>query len=215
MDNTKTPNYTISIDNPKKYLSGNPLVKILMNNFYLTIFKLIEFCLPFENLIDVGCGEGFSIYKLRKRFPVNMFSIVGADINKESLEICRCINPNIPLYEENIYKLSFPSKEFDVVMCLESLEHLQYPEDAIKELCRISKRYLLLSVPNEPFFSLSAFIRGKYVRSFGRTPEHLQFWTSYNFVKVISKNTRVLKLRRPFPWTVALCEVIDSENINT
>lgn len=199
------PSYTSS-SNLKKYQSKNPLAKFLLNNFYSEIYGLIEFCLPIKNLVDVGCGEGFGIYRLQRKFSGESFTITGVDISKKSLEICKKMNPSVPLYEGDIYKLPFASKKFEMVMCLETLEHLEHPEVALEELCRVSKKYLLLSVPNEPLFSLSTFIRGKYMRNFGRLPEHLQFWSSGKFIKLISKRTKLKKVRKPFPWAIVLCE---------
>lgn len=201
-------NYTISPDNHKKYQSRNFLVKFLLNNFYATIYELMEKCLPIENLIDIGCGEGFDIYNMRQRFAGKNFSIVGADINEESLRECQKLNPGILLFKEDVYALSFPAKSFDLVVCLETLEHLESPEIALTELCRIGKKHILLSVPNEPIFSFSNLIRGKNIKNLGRSPEHLQFWNTKRFVKFISPKIRIKTIKKSFPWVIILGEII-------
>lgn len=51
----------------------------------------------------------------------------------------------------NIRALPFPDRQFDLVVCTEVLEHL--PDDVLRqgvtELARVSRRYLLVSVPFE------------------------------------------------------------------
>jgi hypothetical protein len=46
-----------------------------------------------------------------------------------------------------VYKLPFPDESFDTVLCAETLEHLERPEEAVKELMRVSKRSVSISVP--------------------------------------------------------------------
>ena len=70
---------------------------------------------------------------------------------------------------------------------------------------RVTKKYILLSVPNEPFFILANFLRGKYLKSFGNHPEHINHWTFLGFEKMLKKNgLTVVKSRHPFAWSLVL-----------
>ena len=42
----------------------------------------------------------------------------------------------------------FPDNSFDCVLCLDVLEHLENIHDVFDELCRIAKKYVILSLPN-------------------------------------------------------------------
>ncbi len=58
--------------------------------------------------------------------------------------------------------LSFKDKEFDVVVALDVLEHLDNPHFTIKELMRVGKKYLYISLPNMYHFTFRYnFLRGK------------------------------------------------------
>ncbi len=56
-------------------------------------------------------------------------------------------NPDI---EVNLEKQTIPfdDNSFDCVMCLDVLEHLDNIHDVFDELCRVSKRYVIISLPN-------------------------------------------------------------------
>ena len=44
--------------------------------------------------------------------------------------------------------LPFPDGSFDCVLCLDVLEHLDNPHAVFDELCRVSRRYVVISLPN-------------------------------------------------------------------
>lgn len=47
---------------------------------------------------------------------------------------------------------------FDLVVCTEVLEHLDHPEDMVAVCKNLSKKYALISVPNEPYFSMASLV---------------------------------------------------------
>jgi hypothetical protein len=85
------------------------------------------------------------------------------------------------------------------------LEHLAEPRDALEEVGRVSSRYCVISVPNEPLFMMSNFLRGKNLRAWGNDPEHVQHWTAGQFVEMLGKHFCVERVVYPFPWVLALC----------
>jgi hypothetical protein len=91
------------------------------------------------------------------------------------------------------------------VLCLEVLEHLTEPLRALEELRRVSGGLCLISVPNEPFFMMSNFLRGKNVRAWGNDPEHLHRWRAGEFLRLLGVHFRVESVAYPFPWVLALC----------
>lgn len=56
--------------------------------------------------------------------------------------------------------LPFPEKSFDLVMCLDVLEHLDNTHAVFDELCRVSRDWVLISLPN-PYSALAAVLDGK------------------------------------------------------
>jgi SAM-dependent methyltransferase len=62
------------------------------------------------------------------------------------------------------FPLPVESNKFDIILCLETLEHLLYPHKVMEELLRISKpnALFLLSMPNEyNFYCRLNFLLGK------------------------------------------------------
>lgn len=62
--------------------------------------------------------------------------------------------------------LPFPDRSYDVVLCLDVLEHLEKIHLVFDELCRISKQYVLVSLPNCMGFLW------KIITRFGGETEH-------------------------------------------
>src|SRR3989344_4941712 len=56
---------------------------------------------------------------------------------------------------------------------LEGIEYLDDPEKGLSELVRVTKRSCVLSVPNEPLFTIQRFFRGKNLLQLGDHPEHI------------------------------------------
>lgn len=60
-------------------------------------------------------------------------------------------------------KIPFPDSFFDCVLCLDVLEHLDNIHETFDELCRVSKKYIIISLPNAwaTFYKLLRF--GEYL----------------------------------------------------
>jgi SAM-dependent methyltransferase len=92
-----------------------------------------------ERVLDVGCGDGAITDRLAQRWEVT-----GVDQSPTALSHVRT-----EAVLGSATNLPFPDNSFDLVLSSEMLEHL--PADdyrrAIAEMSRVSRRYLLLSVP--------------------------------------------------------------------
>ncbi len=190
-------------DNCVKHTSKNPLQKILINNFYNYLISVVR-DLEINSVLDVGCGEGFTLNKLYEEKIGK--KLEGVDFLEKAVEIGKKLHPHLTLNRGDIYKLGYKNDSFDLVMATEVLEHLEDPKKGLEELTRVSKKYLLLSVPNEPFFMGANLLRGKNLSRFGNDIEHIQHWTSKSFQQFTIQNSefRILKVRQPFPWTMLL-----------
>jgi len=186
-----------------KYFTKNIISRKLVKNFFNeigNIYKSIEV----NNILDVGCGEGFVLSYLNSIKKIEKASAIDVDPDevkdaKQNLPFCNVL-------EASAYTLPFKDKEFDLVICSEVMEHLEYPEKAINEIQRVSNKYILLSVPNEPIWRILNMARLKYWNNLGNTPGHLNNWSSKQFVKVISNYFHIQLIKKPLPWTVLLCK---------
>lgn len=187
-----------------KHTTSNPLQKMLITNFYNTFFTMVK-PLSVQNILDTGCGEGFTLQKLHeKRIGKHL---EGIDFSEQAIAIGKKQFPSLALKTGSIYKLPYKPNTFDLVTCMEVLEHLENPEKGLQEIIRVSRRYVLFSVPHEPFFMLSNFVRGKYFTRFGNHPEHIQHWHALSFSSLLrSHNITPIKTSYPFPWIMVLGE---------
>jgi ubiquinone/menaquinone biosynthesis C-methylase UbiE len=149
-----------------------------MNRFFDEIIQIIK-PLKIQNILDVGCGEGFT---LKRIYDSGIKSKAeGIEYLDSAIKIGKKENPSIKIKKGTIYKLPYPDNKFDLVICTEVLEHLENPELALMELKRVSNKYVLISVPNEPFFMLANLLRGKNISRWGNDIEHINHWTFCRF----------------------------------
>ena len=189
-------------DNFRKHTSKNPLQKLLIDNFFSNLLAVIK-DLKTNSILDVGCGEGFTLQRLYENKIGKRLE--GVDHQGIAIEIGKRIHPKLKLEVGNIYHLPFKAESFDLVICTEVLEHLEEPKKALRELARVSRKYLLLSVPNEPYFMLANFLRGKNISRWGNDIEHINHWTSKGFERFVEyEKLKVISKRYPFPWTMFL-----------
>jgi SAM-dependent methyltransferase len=187
-----------------KHTSKNPIQKFLINNFFSSLVALTK-PLGAESILDAGCGEGFTINKLigngiGKR-------IDGIEYSKEAISFGKKLFPKFNIKQGSVYELPYGDKSFDLVICTEVLEHLDDPAKAVKEMLRVTKKYLVLSVPNEPFFMLSNFLRGKNFSRFGNDTGHINHWNPFSLKRFLeAQGLKIKKVKLPFPWIVILAE---------
>lgn len=189
----------LSTDNYKKHTAQNPLQRKLIDNFYSVFLEEAKNLKP-DSVLDVGCGEGFTLEKFKNRGIGK--KLVGIDFLDTAIKIGKKERPYLDLRIGNIYDIPFEDKSFDLVVCSEVLEHVDDPQKALSELERVTKKYVLLSVPNEPFFILANFLRGKNWSRFGNDIEHINHWSMFGFEKFISSKYEVVTRKQPFPWTI-------------
>lgn len=196
-----TNSATDSSSNLRKHTNPNPVQQWLIRRFHQAVLDLLD-ATQGRALLEVGCGEGFATQTLLRSLRVP--DVTGLDVSLPALSWARRMAPAARFLNGDASSLPFPDGSFDVVVCLEVLEHLVEPKAAMSELCRVARSDLLLSVPNEPWFQLSNLARLKNVPRFGNDPGHVQHWSTQRFVSFIGEWCEVREHRSPWPWTVVL-----------
>lgn len=188
-----------------KYGSRNPVVRWLMNGFDNALSELVRGVSP-KTIHEIGCGEGYWVL----RWNMEGFAARGTDFSLKITEIAQAnaikhgFSPDL-FNDRSIYDLDTEKDSADLVVCIEVLEHLEYPEEGLVSLSRIAKPYIIISVPREPIWRVLNIVRGKYVFSFGNTPGHIQHWSKNKFIRLIDKYFSILQVKNPLPWTMVLC----------
>jgi ubiquinone/menaquinone biosynthesis C-methylase UbiE len=94
-----------------------------------------------KRILDIGCGHGVNCNELNKRG----FECIGIEINEDYVKEAK---QYIEAYQMKAEQLDFPDKSFDTAIMLEVLEHLEDPYKALEEVVRVTRKNLILSVPN-------------------------------------------------------------------
>lgn len=188
-----------------KYQTGNPISRYLVQNFLRTIERLVEPIAP-TSILDVGCGEGVVLSTLAPRLQNARVCAVDAD--PVEVEDAQANLPFAEVQVADVHELPFEDESFDLVMCCEVLEHVERPYQALRELKRVSSRFVLVSVPREPIWRALNMARGSYWGQLGNTPGHINHWSGSSFATFVSRELRVLDQAQPLPWTVVCSEKI-------
>ncbi len=185
-----------------KHSNQNPIQKALIDNFYKELFKMIK-PLKANSILDVGCGEGFTLKKLEEKKLGKKNE--GIDYSDDAIKIGKKIYPELALFKGDVYGLKYKDNTFDLSLCTEVLEHLEDPKKAVEEIKRVTNKYIIFSVPNEPFFIGANLFRGKYLKNFGNHPEHINHWSAWGFEKFLKdQGLHVVKSKHPFAWSLVL-----------
>jgi len=193
--------------NYRKYTSRNPAQRWLVERFLKEVDELVGQAIGFGvdegiRVLDVGCGEGFVLERLCHRFPAVHFC--GIDLDQAALSETRRRCPDVAVQVADAAALPFVAHSFDLVLCLEVLEHLEHPQGALDELYRVSRGQVLVSVPHQPFFSLANLLRGKNWNNAGDDPDHRQRWRPKAFLRFLGEGMEVVHTEYAFPWVLAL-----------
>lgn len=186
-----------------KYASKNPIERRLMEGF----FAALDSCLPATApgaVLEVGVGEGEVSARLRSRWPE--VPIAGIDLPDAELAAHWVGKAHAGAFAD-IGRLPFPDASFDLVLAIEVLEHVPDPVGALRELDRVARGDLVLSVPRERIWSVANMARGKYLRDWGNTPGHINHWSKRGFAEMVSSTFDVGQVHSPFPWTMVAARV--------
>ncbi len=88
-------------------------------------------------ILDVGCGGGF----LSNALGLHNYKVTGVDMSVESLNVAKRHDATntVTYLEADAYKLPFENESFDVVTAMDFLEHVEHPDQVVKEISRILK----------------------------------------------------------------------------
>lgn len=151
-------------------------------------------------VLDIGCGDGLFMDMLRKKGV----KAVGVDISDEAVRTCTAQGLSAGVVA-SADALPFPDAHFEYVVMLDILEHVYDPILFLAEARRVSKKYIIVGVPN--FSSLPARIQ----TLLGRIPENNRpkkghvYWFNHTVLMSMAKQAALtpgrLKMNTFSPFT--------------
>ena len=104
-----------------------------------------------HNLLDIGSGRGAFLWPLLDAF--SGLPITATDILDYRLADIQAVHDggieHLSAIQADVTALPFANHSFDVVTMLEVLEHIPATSKTLAEVCRVARRFLLLSVPSK------------------------------------------------------------------
>ncbi len=160
---------------------------------------------------DIGCGTGEMLEILRSAVPSDYkVELFGLDFANSAIAKAQKLLPAATFKVGDIYINDLPAAYFDLVLCLETLEHLQTPERALDTLLRICKPggHLIITVPNGEKDSWEG---------------HVNFWNFSQFaaflgsadrskIELVQDETTILSILRKSERPGHASEAIDSSS---
>jgi ubiquinone/menaquinone biosynthesis C-methylase UbiE len=180
-----------------KEATKNPIERRMVDAFGAALQQ----CLPStaKRVLEVGCGEGRQLTAIGSRFPGA--DLIGLDLpDVELMEAWDGVES--AMVQGSALTLPFADNTFDLVLCIEVLEHVPDPEHAMREIARVASDAVVVSVPWEPLWRIGNLARGRYIGDLGNTPGHIHHWSRRAFAKMVGRYVRVEQIRRPVPWTM-------------
>ena len=123
-------------DSSRWYLDADPMEQV--------DGALVEFVAANAGptVLDLGCGLGGYTKALAERG----LEVRGIDVSPEYVERARSLGVEADVYDGR--RLPYDDASFETVAMLEVLEHLEDPAALLHEARRVSRRGVLVSVPN-------------------------------------------------------------------
>ena len=123
-----------------------------------------------SSLLDVGTGRGVFLWPLLEAFPELGVSCVDTRTDRiEDLQATA--KGGLPLLRARVASataLPFSDDEFDVVTALEVLEHIEDVQAAAREIVRVARRFVVVTVPSQ----------------LDNNPEHLRLFTKDSLTRL-------------------------------
>jgi ubiquinone/menaquinone biosynthesis C-methylase UbiE len=148
--------------------------------------------LPSEinSVLDVGCGNGVFTNLLES----NRFK-VGLDMSRIALQ-----HITAPRLQADASLLPFTDRSFDACLSMEMLEHLPIKiyQNALNELVRVSRKYILVTVPYKEKLKYNTVICPNCLHVF-HPYNHIRQYQQDEFKSLFGAHSRLVRLEAVVP----------------
>lgn len=109
------------------------------------IFSLLR-GLSFDSVLDAGCGTGVLLQKIFEKYP--HVTLTGSEYSSQGIDIAKKRLPNAEFFSIDL--ATDVLGQYDLVTCIDVLEHIEDDNAALRKLLAMTKKYMILSVPLGP-----------------------------------------------------------------
>ena len=195
-----------------------PFKPLHMLNPVRTDFIKNRIDLKNKTLIDVGCGGGL----LCENIAEHSKEVKGIDMSNEAIEIAKThqILKNLKIdYEEIALEslLKKSKKKYNVLTCMELVEHVPDPEKLIEDCVKITNRKadLFFSTLNRNLISyIIAIVGAEYILNIipKGTHEYEKFIKPSEFSKILRSNDLIVEDIKGISFNLVANKFFESNN---
>lgn len=113
----------------------NNLFQWTWHSLKMKAFKKLVNHQQFDKILDIGCAGGTLTNKISQIFPQSYIS--GVDVYSDAIEFAKKKYPHIKFIKADAHNLPFKSNFFDLVICYETIEHVDKPEQVLIEIRKV------------------------------------------------------------------------------
>jgi SAM-dependent methyltransferase len=112
----------------------------------LLLWAIESYCPNFESMLEIGCGTGFILSDIAKRFLDS--TLCGSDMYIAGLGFAAARLPSTKFMQMDARNIPFEN-EFDVIGAFDVIEHIKEDEEVLTQICAALKPegLMLLTVP--------------------------------------------------------------------
>lgn len=143
---------------------------------------LKDFC-EGKTVLDIACGEGYGSAIIAKEWGAK--EVIGVDISEEAINSAKSNfggYDNLIFLQSSVYELTniIKNKKFDIIVSLETIEHLELPEVFLEIINNHKKQnsLIVISCPNDNLY---------YPTEMERNPFHFKKYTENDFYEMAEK----------------------------
>ena len=119
----------------KSILTYDGEINNLVDTYFESLKPILKKLPKNANILEVGCGNGFVLEKIYQSGYKNVYGIEPSidAVNKAPKNISNKIT--VDTFKNNL----FAENKFDLIFLFQTLDHISYPNEFIKECYRITK----------------------------------------------------------------------------
>lgn len=173
--------------------------KTVLDTANNSLLNVLSENLEGKKILELGCGKGMLLSELKKRKAI----VSGIEISNENVRECKKKGLNVLKSDLNNL-LPFKDNEFDIVLSVQVLMHLFNPLFSLKEMARVSKKFVALNIPNHLWYRFRLkMLFGSFPEVFGGTKGHVRLF-NYALTKKMLRNAGLEIEKQGFTGSIPL-----------